>query len=154
MNTVKIIFFTLYLKISGYKIVKKVFNSFLFSKIENTLGMSHRKSALDLERSIEHIDTRITPDMDVGVTIIFEQLTAMIFGIISSLLFLAIGLPFFVITIVIIVVMVIYSRKLLFVRRLARSRYASFVKKIISHRKSYMNFQRNEHFFKEFVKKN
>ena len=92
--------------------------------------------------------------MDVGVTIIFEQLTAMIFGIISSVLFLAIGLPFFIITIVIIVVMVIYSRKLLFVRRLARSRYSSFVKKIISHRKSYMNFQRDEHFFKEFVKKN
>jgi hypothetical protein len=154
MNFIKIIFFASYIRLSGYKIVKNVIKSFLLSKIENTLNISNRKSALDLERNIEQIDTRITTDMDIGVTIIFEQITALVFGSISSVLFLAVGGPFFVVTIVIIVLMVVYSRKLLFVRRLARSRFNSFIKKLVVHRKDFLNFNREEHIFREYIEHN
>ena len=89
--------------------------------------------------------------MDVGITIIFEQLTALIFGVVSSVLFLAIGLPFFIITIIIIITMVVFNRKILFLRRINRSRYNSFIKKLIQHRKDFMNFGKDEVIFKEFV---
>lgn len=92
--------------------------------------------------------------MDVGVTIIFEQVAALVFGTISSVLFLAIGGPFFVVTIVVIVMMIKYSRKLLFVRRLARSRFNSFIKKLVIHRKDYMNFDRDEYIFQEYIEHN
>lgn len=154
MNLVKVVFFSQYIRLSGYRIVKNVIKSFLLSKIESTLDMSNRKSALDLERNIEQIDTRITPDMDVGVTIIFEQVAALVFGTISSVLFLAIGAPFFLVTIAIIVLMIKYNRKLLFVRRLARSRFNSFIKKLVIHRKDYMNFSRDEYIFKEYIEHN
>ena len=71
MNFLKVFIFTIYLRLSGYRIVKKVIQTFLTSKIEDTLAASNRKSALNLERNIEGIDTRITADLDVGLTIIF-----------------------------------------------------------------------------------
>ena len=71
----------------------------------------------------------------------------MIFGIISSLLFLAVGIPFFIITTIIIVVMVKFDRKLIFIRRLARSRYNSFIKKLILHRQDYLTFGKDQHIF-------
>lgn len=78
----------------------------------------------------------------------------MIFGCISSVLFLAVGGPFFLVTIIIIVLMIVYSRKLLFVRRLARSRFNSFIKKLVLHRKDFLNFNREEHIFREYVEYN
>lgn len=48
MNLLKIIVFTIYLKSSAYQIVKKVIQSFLEAKIENTLSASNRKNALNL----------------------------------------------------------------------------------------------------------
>ena len=48
MNLIKILFFANYIRLSGYKIVKNVVKSFLLSKVENTLNISNRKSALDL----------------------------------------------------------------------------------------------------------
>ena len=117
MNLLKIIVFTVYLKISAYKLVWQVIESFLYSKIENTLSASNRKNALNLERNIESLDTRITADLDVGITIIFEQLTALIFGAVSSALFLSIGIPFFIITLAIIIVMVNFNRGIIYLRR-------------------------------------
>lgn len=145
MNFLKIVIFTIYLKISGYKIVRDVIDSFLSAKIENTLSASNRKSALNLERNIESIDTRITADLDVGITIIFEQLTALIFGAVSSALFLAIGIPFLIVTFIIIGVMVFFNRSIIYVRREARSKFNSFIKKFIVHRKAYKAYQKDDY---------
>ncbi len=138
----KIFLLSLYLRFSAQKIVEKIGAFIQRSRIEKILTGSNRRNALNIERNIENIDTRITADLDVGMTIIFEQLTALIFGAVSSTLFLAIGIPFFIITLIIILIMITYNRKILTIRRQARSKFNSFIKKLIINRKIYIRLNK------------
>jgi ABC-type bacteriocin/lantibiotic exporter with double-glycine peptidase domain len=77
-----------------------------------------------------------------------------VFASISSLYFLAIGISFFFINILIIALMIRYSRKLFNFKRKYRSKSNSFIKKIINHRNQINAMKKNDFIFKEFVKLN
>ena len=71
INLIKIFLLSLYLRFSAQKIVEKIGDFIQRSRIEKILNGSNRRNALNIERNIENIDTRITADLDVGITIIF-----------------------------------------------------------------------------------
>ena len=105
--------------------------------------------ALDFERNIEHIDTKLTSDIDLGFTIIFEQMAAVLFGIISSVLFLSIGLPFLAFILVGLYLMARIDR-LLFVNRLPHLKdLNAFYFKLLYHRVDFMGFKKEEELFTE-----
>lgn len=76
------------------------------------------------------------------MTLIYEHLAAIIFGAVSSTLFLVIGIPFLIITFIIIIIMVVYNRKILAIRRRARSKFNSFLKKLIIYRNTYIKLNK------------
>ncbi len=134
MNTIKIVILSVYLRTASYKIFKDLINRWMNSKSEPTVLNYHKKNGLDLERNLESIDIRTTTEIDIAFTIIFEHLDVIIFASVSSLLFLAIGLPFLVINLVIVFLMVHYSRQILDRNRQNRSKINEFIKKLIRQR--------------------
>ena len=134
MNTIKIVVLSVYLRTASYKIFKDLINRWMNSKSEPTVLNYHKKNALDLERNLESIDIRTTTEIDIAFTIIFEHLDVIIFASVSSLLFLAVGLPFLVINLVIVFLLVHYSRQIFDGNRQNRSKINEFIKKLIRQR--------------------
>lgn len=134
MNTIKIVVLSVYLRTASYKIFKDIINRWMNSKSEPTVLNYHKKNGLDLERNLESIDIRTTTEIDIAFTIIFEHLDVIIFASVSSLLFLAVGLPFLVINLVIVFLLVHYSRQIFDGNRQNRSKINEFIKKLIRQR--------------------
>ena len=134
MNTIKIVVLSVYLRTASYKIFKDLINRWMNSKSEPTVLNYHKKNGLDLERNLESIDIRTTTEIDIAFTIIFEHLDVIIFASVSSLLFLAVGLPFLVINLVIVFLLVHYSRQIFDGNRQNRSKINEFIKKLIRQR--------------------
>jgi len=61
-------------------------------------------------------------------------LSIIVFASISSLLFLAVAIPFLLINTLVIITMICYSRKIFNARRPSRSKLNEFIKKIIKNR--------------------
>jgi hypothetical protein len=112
MGIVKVLVLSIYLRSASYQIFRDLINRWMNSKAEPTVLNYHKKNGLDLERNIESIDRRTTTELDIGFTIVYEHLDVIIFASISSLLFLGVGIPFLIINIIIVVMMVKYSRLL------------------------------------------
>ncbi len=112
--------------------------------------MSFSSRSLDLEKNIEHIDTKLTSDIDLGITILFEQITAVLFGSISSALFLVIGIPFLILIFIGLYLMARIN-KMLFIARISHiTNLNSFFFKLLNNKKDFAGFKVDDALFKQF----
>lgn len=148
----KVVVLSLFIRYAAFNIFKKMMKKFMDTNLEGALSLSLNNRTLDFERNIEHLDTKFTSDVDLGLTILFEQLTAVLFGVISSALFLVIGLPFLLIIFVSLYLMGRIDR-LLFMNRLSHiTRLNAFYFKLLYHRVDFMGFKKEEELFKDYKK--